>query len=212
MQDKKIIKSESNNEQLILEAAEAEFLEKGYNNATTTAIAKKAGVTHAMLHYYFRTKDNLFQKVFQEKVHLIGDSLYQQLNYDLPFEEVIRKFIEFHFDFIGQNPQLLNFVYNEVIVNKENRHFLLDQIRPKILNVHNRMDKLLSDEVSKGNIRPVKVYELLINILSMNVITFMAFPMLKDLMSEEKSEHFENLINERRESNVQFILNALKIK
>jgi len=212
MRDKKIIKIESNNEQLILEAAETEFLEKGYNNATTTAIAKKAGVTHAMLHYYFRTKDNLFQKVFQEKVHLIGDSLYQQLNYDLPFEEVIRKFIEFHFDFIRQNPQLLNFAYNEVIVNKENRYFLLDQIRPTILNVLNRMDKFLSDEVSKGNIRPVKGYELLMNILSMNVITFMAFPILKDFMSEQQSEHFENLINERKESNVQFILNALKIK
>ena len=206
------MKTESNNEQLILEAAEAEFLEKGYNNATTTAIAKKAGVTHAMLHYYFRTKDNLFQKVFQEKVHLIGDSFYQQLNDDLPFEEIIRKFIEYHFDFIRQNPQLLNFVYNEVVVNKENRRFLLDQIRPKILNVLNRIDKLLSNEISKGNIRPVTVYELLINILSMNVITFMAFPIIEDLMSGQNSEYFENLINERKESNVQFVLNALKIK
>lgn len=45
-----------NNEQLILEAAEEEFLTKGYDGARTTSIARKAGVSHAMLHYYYRTK------------------------------------------------------------------------------------------------------------------------------------------------------------
>jgi len=48
---------ELSTEQIILEAAEAEFLEKGYGNAKTVAIAKRAGVSHSMLHYYFRTKE-----------------------------------------------------------------------------------------------------------------------------------------------------------
>ena len=47
----------------ILEAAEKEFFEKGYAGARTTSIAEAAGVTHAMLHYYFRTKDNLFERI-----------------------------------------------------------------------------------------------------------------------------------------------------
>jgi AcrR family transcriptional regulator len=205
------MKTETNNEQLILEAAEVEFLEKGYKNAATTAIAKRAGVTHAMLHYYFRTKENLFQKVFQNKVHLMGNSFYRNINENHSFEETIRHFIEFHFDFVRQNPKLLNFVYNEVVVNKKNRSFLINQIRPKILDVLNRMDKLLAAEVAEGKIRPVKVHDLLVNIASMNVMTFIAFPIIEDLTSAQNPGYLDKLINERKESNVQFILNALKV-
>ena len=55
-------------EQQILEAAEKEFLEKGYNGARTTSIAKAADVTHAMLHYYFRTKEQLFERFIDKKM------------------------------------------------------------------------------------------------------------------------------------------------
>jgi len=206
------METENNNEQLILEAAEVEFLENGFKNAATTAIAKRAGVTHAMLHYYFRTKENLFQKVFQNKVRLIGNSFYQNINENLSFEEIIRNFTEYHFDFVKQNPKLLNFVYNEVIVNKKNRTFLLEQVRPKIAAVQNRIENLLTAEVLKGNIQPVKCRNLLFNIVSMNVMTFMALPIIEDLNAGQNADFLKNFINERKESNVQFVLNALKVK
>ena len=57
-----------NKEQLILEAAESEFAAKGYDGARTTSIAKAAGVTHAMLHYYFRTKELLFERIIDKKI------------------------------------------------------------------------------------------------------------------------------------------------
>ena len=52
-----------NKEQAILEAAEREFIAKGFAGARTTSIAEAAGVTHAMLHYYFRTKEQLFERI-----------------------------------------------------------------------------------------------------------------------------------------------------
>jgi len=206
-----MMKNENSNEQLILEAAEEEFLEKGYAGSKTTAIAQKAGVTHTMLHYYFRTKEKLFQKVFQEKVHLIGDSFSQQINDNLSLEEILRKFIEFHFDFIQRNPRLLNFVYNEVVLNKGNRTFLLEQIAPKITGVFGRIEKLLTEEIAKGKVRPIRVYDLMLNIVSINIVTFMLLPILGDLLSGKNSESLDRLILERRESNVRFILNALRI-
>ena len=205
------MKGENGNEQLILEAAEKEFLEKGYAGAKTTAIANKAGVTHTMLHYYFRTKEKLFQRVFQEKVHLIGDSFSQQLSDNLSFEEVIRKFIEIHFDFIKRNPKLPNFVYNEVVINKGNRNFLLEQIHPKIVYVSERIGKLLTEEISKGRVKPIKVYDLMLNIVALNIATFMLLPILEDLTLRKNPEYLDNLIRERRESNVQFILNAIRL-
>ncbi|MGM9727214.1 MAG: TetR/AcrR family transcriptional regulator, partial [Prevotella sp.] len=52
----------------ILKAAETEFFTKGYDGARTTSIAEKAGVTHAMLHYYFRTKEQLFGEVLSRNI------------------------------------------------------------------------------------------------------------------------------------------------
>ena len=156
------MKIESNNEQLILEAAEAEFLEKGFKNAPTTAIAKRAGVTHAMLHYYFRTKENLFQKVFLNKVRLLSESVDQYESENLPFEERIRKMIEAHFDFLRQNPKLINFIFNEILNNEENRRILLDELRPKLLVIFERFEKLLIKEVLKGKVKPIKTVDLLL--------------------------------------------------
>lgn len=60
-------KPQQNKEQAILKAAEREFLTKGYAGARTTSIAEAAGVTHAMLHYYFRTKEHIFERILDEK-------------------------------------------------------------------------------------------------------------------------------------------------
>ncbi len=207
----KAMKTETNNEQLILEAAEAEFLEKGYSSAKTTAIAKRAGVTHAMLHYYFRTKENLFQKIFEEKIQLLTSSFNLHSTEKLPFEQIVRNFIEFHFDFLRKNPRLIYFVYNEVVTNEANRNMLFQKLQPRVATVLVQVENLLNEEIAKGTIRPIKFSDLLLNIASMNIVTFMALPILKDLMSEKGSEYLENLINERKESNVQFVLNALRL-
>ena len=62
-------------EQLILEAAEEEFLLKGFDGARTTAIAERAGVTHAMLHYYFRTKEQLFERIVAKITALVAHTV-----------------------------------------------------------------------------------------------------------------------------------------
>ncbi|MDR0681793.1 MAG: TetR/AcrR family transcriptional regulator, partial [Dysgonamonadaceae bacterium] len=86
--------SELSTEQIILKAAEAEFFEKGYGNTKTVAIAKRAGVGHSMLHYYFRTKEQLFQKIFKEKVGTIMQMFGGILEENRPFMETIRLFVE----------------------------------------------------------------------------------------------------------------------
>ena len=205
------MKLESNNEQLILEAAEAEFLERGYKNTPTTAIAKRAGVTHAMLHYYFRTKENLFRKVFQNKVRLLGDAVSQHVNENLTFEEMMRKLIGSHFDFIRKNPKLVGFILTEILHNEENKRILLDELRSKLITIFERFDKLLINEILKGKVKPIKTIDLFLNVLSMNVMTFNIFPILAEVIPAYQSENFDNLLDERKESIVQFVLNALRV-
>ncbi len=205
----KLEKNTISNEQLILEAAETEFLEKGYVNARTTAIAKRAGVTHAMLHYYYRTKESLFQKIFYEKINLLSTSISQRMNKQLPFEQMIEKFVELHFDFVQQNPRLIGFIMSEVLANEEYRRIVIDMLKPKFLGVFNQLDKLLSVEIAKRRIKPVKVADLILNVASINITTFMLYPVLKDTFPNSKK--LETFIRQRKANNVQFVLNALKV-
>lgn len=79
-------------ENKILEAAEKEFLSKGYAGARTTAIAEAAGVTHAMLHYYFRTKDKLFDKIIDSKIGMLRDIMLSSVgDSSIPLFEKIKK-------------------------------------------------------------------------------------------------------------------------
>ena len=202
--------NERNNELLILEAAEVEFLEKGFKNAATTAIAKRAGVTQAMLHYYYRTKENLFKKVFQEKVQIVANSFEMVFHEHSSFQDIIRNLIEKHFDTIAENPQLMNFVYNEITSNAESRKLVLEVMVPKVKHVLSHLEKLIDDEAAKGLIKPVKISDLMMNIASMNLISVMALPVMKDILSGQTGEYFNVFLKERKENNVQFILNALR--
>ena len=96
-------------------AAEQEFLTKGFDGARTTSIADAAGVTHAMLHYYFRTKEQFFGRILNEKMALMATSMVAVMgNPSLPLVERIGQGIGQHFDFLMTNPELPRFIINEV--------------------------------------------------------------------------------------------------
>lgn len=200
---------ETEKEQLILKAAEEEFLEKGYNGAKTTSIARRAGVTHAMLHYYYRTKEHIFNMVFGNKVQLIAESLIGIFDEDWTFEDMISQLVHAHFYFIKDNPRLPQFVLNEVIANKENRDLLFETVMPIISKVFDKVDAMVKAEVKKGTIRPIDTAQLLMNIFSLNVTTFLIYPVIKEykLMGDEKT--YDELLTEREVQNAKFILAAI---
>jgi AcrR family transcriptional regulator len=201
--------NEVNTEQIILEAAEAEFLEKGYGNAKTVAIAQRAGVSHSMLHYYFRTKEQLFQKIFKEKVQGFTQVFSVVFEQNTDFKEILKRIIETQFNFVAQNSQLPLFIIREILSNKENREWAIKTLFPHLFPFLSTIEKMLNTEITKGTIRPIAIQNLLMNILSLNISTFIALPVLKENLHLD-NEMLENFLNERCESNVQFILNALR--
>ena len=202
--------NELNTEQIILEAAEAEFLEKGYGNAKTVAIAQRAGVSHSMLHYYYRTKEQLFQKIFKEKVQELTHAFGVIFEQNTCFTETLRLAIETQFKFIAKNPQLPMFIFREVLSNQENREWAIQTLFPHIFPFLSALEKMLHVEIAKGNVRPISILHLMMNMISINVSTFVAFPVLKEAFHLDSSEVLENFLRERCESNVQFILYALR--
>jgi len=76
------------------------------------------------------------------------------------FQDIIRNLIEKHFDTIAENPQLMNFVYNEITSNAESRKLVLEVMVPKVKHVLSHLEKLIDDEAAKGLIKPVKISDL----------------------------------------------------
>ena len=168
----------SNTEQSILKAAEKEFLKKGFSGSKTTEIAKEAGVTHAMLHYYFRTKENLFNKVFEEKARQLADTFLSRVDESLPFLEKIKCFIEAHFDLLTANPELPLFIYREILTNECGKEICRKTLFPNFRLAISLLDRSLQEEIKKGTIRPVKAEDLMVSAISLNIFVFVANPLI----------------------------------
>jgi len=201
-----MINKELETKQKIFEAAEEEFLEKGYGNAKMMAIAKRAGVSHSMLHYHFQSKKNLFQMIFEQKIQTLSQRFEGINEHQLPFIEAIKFLIERQFDFFAQNPRLPLFVMNEIISNKKNFNLIIKVLGPKTLEIFEMFHKMFDDEIEKGAICTMKFTQLMMNIFSLNVSTFLVLPLFEKIIPNFSNE----ALKERRESNVQFIINGLK--
>ncbi|HJA83346.1 MAG TPA: TetR/AcrR family transcriptional regulator [Candidatus Bacteroides intestinavium] len=196
----------------ILEAAEKEFFEKGYAGARTTSIAEAAGVTHAMLHYYFRTKDNLFERIVSEKINMLGDIILSAIgDEDQPLEERIRQGVERHFDFIAANRDLPRFIVNEVLSHPEHIEMMKQNALRIVNNLLNNLQQEIDEYATQGNYRRIEARMLLIDIVSLNVFPFMAAPIVKGAIGDAYADYDEFLALRKKE-NVETILNKLKIR
>lgn len=198
-----------NNEQQILEAAEVEFLEKGYANAKTTQIAQRAGVTHAMLHYYFRTKENLFTVVFESKVELFVNTILFSFDRKLPFMKKLRRSIEQHFDLIAENPRLPYFIFNEILTSEERKQTFFAMLQPKVGRMLERVAKELNEEVAKGKIRAVAPLDLMLDILSLNAFLFIAQPIVSGLFGANEKLRVA-LLQHRKQHHVDLIMEQFR--
>lgn len=203
------MKEEQNTEQAILKAAEKEFIEKGYALSKTTEIAKAAGVTHAMLHYYFRTKENLFDKVFQEKSRLIAGSFASIVSEDLPFLEKVAKSVEMHFNFLINNPKLAFFVVSEIVANKERQDTCKKMFLPIINNTLRKLGQSIDEEVAKGTIRHIEPFDLLLSVISLNAFVFLAHPIV-DMITNGDEKVCEDFLEHRKKENIELIISRLR--
>lgn len=201
---------ETNKEKAILEAAEHEFLDKGYAASRTTEIAQRAGVTHAMLHYYFRTKENIFNKVFEEKVRLISSSFFVVLAKDLPFMERLKQVVEAHFDFLAENPKLPSFLLREILSSPERKEVFKELLVPKIINIMAIMEKEISAETEKGTIINISPADLLLNVASLNAASVVASLIVFENEDEQTQQVRQSFLRERKASTVDFVMRSLR--
>jgi AcrR family transcriptional regulator len=192
-------------EQLIMAAAEAEFLEKGFAATKTTAIAQRAGVTHAMLHYYFRTKENLFNQVFEKKIRLLAGSFTTILDSELPFREKLQQGISAHFDFIAANPRLPLFILREIVDNPGRQATCREVLLPVFKGVIARLQGLLEEERARGMTVKGEAVEVVLQMVSMNVFTVLSLPIYM-MLTETREEDRAAFLETRKEEIVRQVL------
>lgn len=201
---------QTDREQLLLKAAEEEFLEKGFGKARTTEIAKRAGVTHAMLHYYFKTKENLFKMVFAQSAEIMANIMLFALQRDLPFLDRVRRGVEQHFDFIAANPHLTNFIFSEIRSDDRLLAIVTDMMKVKTIPFLIQLDIDIREEVAKGNIKFVESYDILLNVMSLNTTIFSGLPIFSVVVNFGERDLLE-ILAERKEKNVDMILSMFKL-
>jgi AcrR family transcriptional regulator len=203
-------KNTQSKKELILKAAEHEFMANGYEATKTTQIAERAGVTHAMVHYYFQTKENIFRKIYEDKIDMLKDPILAIVeNKELELPQRIDAIIETHFDFLKANPELPYFLMGEIRNNPVFIETLKDKIGGVIAKSCKKLQVELDDYINRGIINPILAEDLIMNVVSLNVFTFIAISVTQ---SHERDDNKINLLLEQRKREIKETINRRIIK
>lgn len=197
---------DTNTEENILNAAKRVFHEKGMDGARMQEIADEAGINKALLHYYYRSKQLLFEAVFKNAFKLLAPQLNKVLNSDDTLNDKIKNFTKNYISFTIKYPYLPNFIINELNRNPE---FVQKLTSEKHFPTITKFKQQVLENVTNGTIKPIKPEHLFINILSLNIFPFIASPLLKGFLSVN-NENYKQLLEERATEVSNFIINAIK--
>jgi AcrR family transcriptional regulator len=202
-------KDDSQAEKAILEAARRVFTKKGLAAARMEDIAKEAGINRALLHYYFRSKEKLFDLVFQQRVREFFLGLVGIISKPQPLEEKIRSIVQHDIDMIRSQPDLPIFIMQELTHRPERLVQMAAASGANPALMMKSFRQAVKEAVDKKQIRAIDGGQLLINVMSLCVYPFIAKPVIK-AVQELDDKQFEKMIVKRKEEIVAFVMNSLK--
>ncbi len=204
------VKNNPTMEIVILETAERLFLEKGFALTSTTEIAKEVGCNQALIHYYYRTKENLFNHIFETKFRQFFRSIFELDNVKgLSFNEKLTYIIGSHFDMVRKNSKLPILIFNEFTRNPEMANSLKNKLEGVVSQITTSINSDLQNEIKAGRIREISLIDLIFCIISSNISLFLILPVASEILSLDNQQK-EIIINHRRDENIRMILNGIK--
>ena len=200
-------RKDKNTEQVILQTARKIFIQKGLAGARMQDIADQAGFNKALVHYYFTSKEKLFDLVFEQEMSNLFSNLVAILSSDLPLFEKIENIVSLDIDRLTQFPGLPIFVLNEMSRNPE---VILKRVKKiPVQKVMDGFQKQINSEIKKGTIKKITADQLFINIQSLCIFPFIARPMIKGLLQFDDKTYLA-MIEKRKTEVAQFIISAIK--
>jgi TetR/AcrR family transcriptional regulator len=196
-------------EEKIFEAATDVFVDKGMDGARMQDIANRAGINKSLLHYYYRSKDHLFDAVFEMIANKMFSKFAPVFDENLTLEEKIRFFYKEHISFLQKNPKLPAFLLNEINRNPRRikklfRHIRVNKFWEMLVNQHR-------EEMAEYCITEDSLPQIMTTIAAISVFPFAARGILETLFESQKID-FDDYLEKRKEFAASFVIKALKTK
>ena len=194
-------------EEKILVAAKEVFTQKGFAAARMQEIADTADINKGLLHYYFRSKQKLFQAIFDEAFEKFILRINPILDSDLPLFEKIDAFVHQYIDILISNPHIPSFVINELNQNKEEfiERILSKKEKPNPMKLLVQIQM----EAQAGKIRDINPFHFFLNLISMCIFPFLGRPLFQGVMSIDDQTYMQ-FMEMRKKEIVEFILHSIK--
>lgn len=201
-------KLELTTEENILEAAKKVFHKKGFDGARMQEIADEAGINKSLLHYYFRSKEKLFEAIFQDAFKQFLPKIGEALISNKSLFEIITLFVNAYIEMLIKNPYLPVFVVNEINRNPDK---IIDIIKNSGVNPI-KLESIIMSEIEKGTIININPKHLIINILSMCVFPILTRPIITGFLFNNDTALVQKFIEERKSQVTSFVINSIKLK
>lgn len=170
------------------------------------AIADAASINKAMLHYYYRSKEELFKAVFQRDMKAFLPRIVMILTSEHSLFEKIRNFTDQYIAFFQANPSLPAFIVTELSQNPEK--LVQGLIEENTIDLAPFFEQVKT-ESEKGNIREIPPEHLLVNLVSMSIFPFVGKPLLQRLLEMEEEE-FQDFMETRKKEVADFVIDSIR--
>ncbi|MBA4407995.1 MAG: TetR/AcrR family transcriptional regulator [Bacteroidota bacterium] len=194
-------------EEKILEAAKNVFVTKGMEGARMQEIADEAGINKALLHYYFRSKERLFEAIFSEIFKFAFPKLSRIILSDSGIVTKIEQFVDAYIEILLKHPFIPGFVMKELNRDPSGLFKLVVKFgldpQPVFSHIQEAMDR--------GEIIQMKPQHLAANVVSMCIFPFAARPVLSFVVFKDDQKALDAFYAERAEVIKKFVINAIVI-
>jgi len=195
-------------EDKILEAAKNVFVSKGMEGARMQEIADEAGINKALLHYYFRSKERLFEAIFSEIIKFAFPKITRIAQSDEPFVNKIEQVVDAYIDLLIKHPFIPGFVMKEL---NRDPSGLFKMVMKFGLNPQVIFDQIQL-AMDRGEIIQMQPRHLAANIISMCIFPFAARPLVSFVLFKDDQKALEAFYAERADVIKKFVINAIVIK
>ena len=185
---------DSSTEEKIYDAARQIFILKGMEGARMQEIADAAGMNKALLHYYFRSKENLFKAVFKDIFAKFFSRVKGTLNSDITAKEKLIIFIDNYIDLIAANPYVPQFIINEI--NRDPK-----VLKSMMLESGAEPQMILSmflNEVQSNNLSKIDPRHIVVSLLGMLIFPFAGRPLLQMIYFDDDAVAYNQFLIERK--------------
>jgi AcrR family transcriptional regulator len=199
----------NNMEEQILLVAKELFMQNGYEGVSTTQVAKAVGCNQALVHYYYRTKQNLFKIICQQEIQKMLKILADIPQEDISFEDFIEKIIEAQIGFLKNNPDAPFFIIGELRHNSEVLKMMRELFSEFGKEIVGKIRLFVQMKQSKGELKDISIEDLLIDIVSLDVMSFVGQVLFTQIL--EMDSQTQEAFLERRKTHIKkLILSSIK--